>query len=115
MKRLKNIEGNFDFWYKLDYEVDWINYVRIEDNDRDDPDLWFSFYREYPVFEDKVKDCPLSKRRWIIRKIKYQKLKNEDVFNMPYTCLNPYDITMDDILEIIKYFKDKNTNLKNNL
>lgn len=102
MEKLE-IKSFFDTWYKLDYEVAWINYVCVEENDNDDGSLYFSFYADYPVFEEKVKLCPLSERRWIKKFLKYQKLKNEDIFNCQYHYLEK--ITMEDILEILKYYK----------
>lgn len=103
MEKLE-IKSFFNTWYKLDYEVAWINYVCIEENDNDSY-LFFSFYADYPVFEEKEKLCPLSKRKWIEKILKYQKLKNEDIFNWEYHYLNPEEITMKDILEILKYYK----------
>ena len=67
--------------------------------------LFFSFYADYPFFEGKEKLCTLSKRKWIEKILKYQKLKNEDIFNCQYHYLNPEKITMEDILEILKYYK----------
>lgn len=104
MKKL-DIERNFETWYELDYEISWINYVCIKENDNDNPDLFFFFYADYPIFEEKEKFCPLHKRRWIDKKIKYQKLKNEDIFNCQYLCIDSWSITMDDILEILKFYE----------
>lgn len=104
MKKLE-IKSFFDTWYKLDYEVAWINYVCIEENDNDDPNLFFFFYTDYPIFEEKEKICPFHKRRWIKKILKYQKLKNEYIFNCQYLCLDSWNIKMEDILEILKFYE----------
>lgn len=104
MEKLE-IKRNFETWYKLDYEISWINYVCIKEKDDENPNLFFFFYADYPIFEEKEKLCPLSKRKWIKKILKYQVLKNKEILNCQYLCLSPWKITMDDILEILEDYK----------